>query len=179
MWSRVRSQSRRENTSTDLALFNYVVQHMDYVLNIENLILCTRLFAPYTSTRRTEAHAFSVKERKHDQTAIEVGCSPHPDRWTGHPYTWLDPEIPGDASVDIDWYIRYARLAEEAKFDLVFIVDSQFITADSPPHYLNRLEPLTLLSALAVATEHIGLVGTRPPRSISPSIWRADSDLSI
>jgi FMN-dependent oxidoreductase (nitrilotriacetate monooxygenase family) len=78
----------------------------------------------------------------------------------GHHYTWLDPEIPSDASVNIDWYIEQARLAEESKFDLVFIVDSQFITADSPPHYLNRLEPLTLLSALAVTTHHIGLVGT-------------------
>jgi alkanesulfonate monooxygenase SsuD/methylene tetrahydromethanopterin reductase-like flavin-dependent oxidoreductase (luciferase family) len=39
-------------------------------------------------------------------------------------------------------------------------MDSQFITADSPPHYLNRLEPLTLLSALAVATRDVGLVGT-------------------
>jgi len=73
---------------------------------------------------------------------------------------WLDPEIPGDASVNIDWYIDIVRQAEAAKFDLVFIVDSQLITADSPPHYLNRLEPLTLLSALAVATSHIGLVGT-------------------
>ncbi|MBE2992210.1 LLM class flavin-dependent oxidoreductase [Sphingomonas sp. CFBP 13603] len=73
---------------------------------------------------------------------------------------WLDPEIPVDASVNIDWYIDIVRQAEAAKFDLVFIVDSQFITADSPPHYLNRLEPLTLLSALAVATSHIGLVGT-------------------
>jgi FMN-dependent oxidoreductase (nitrilotriacetate monooxygenase family) len=73
---------------------------------------------------------------------------------------WLDPEIPGDASVNIDWYIDVVRQAEAAKFDLVFIVDSQYITKDSPPHYLNRLEPLTLLSALAVATSHIGLVGT-------------------
>ena len=73
---------------------------------------------------------------------------------------WLDPEIPVDASVNIDWYIDIVHQAEAAKFDLVFIVDSQFITADSPPHYLNRLEPLTLLSALAVATSHIGLVGT-------------------
>ncbi len=55
---------------------------------------------------------------------------------------------------------RYRPAGGAAKFDLVFIVDSQFITADSPPHYLNRLEPLTLLSALAVATSHIGLVGT-------------------
>jgi FMN-dependent oxidoreductase (nitrilotriacetate monooxygenase family) len=78
----------------------------------------------------------------------------------GQHYRWLDPEIPGDASVDVNWYIGQAQLAEAAKFDLVFIVDSQFITADSPPHYLNRLEPLTLLSALAVVTQHIGLVGT-------------------
>jgi FMN-dependent oxidoreductase (nitrilotriacetate monooxygenase family) len=78
----------------------------------------------------------------------------------GHHFTWLDPEIPTDASVNIDWYIEYTRAAEAARFDLVFIVDSQFITLDSPPHYLNRLEPFTLLSALAVTTQHIGLVGT-------------------
>ncbi len=78
----------------------------------------------------------------------------------GHHYLWLDPEIPGDASVNINWYIEQARLAEAAKFDLIFIVDSQFITADSPPHYLNRLEPMTLLSALAVSTRHLGLVAT-------------------
>lgn len=78
----------------------------------------------------------------------------------GHHFRWLDPEIPGDASIDVNWYIDYAQQAEMALFDLVFIVDSQFITADSPPHYLNRLEPLTLLSALAVVTRNIGLVGT-------------------
>jgi FMN-dependent oxidoreductase (nitrilotriacetate monooxygenase family) len=74
--------------------------------------------------------------------------------------TWLSPEIPADASVDIRWYIARAQDAEAAKFDLVFIVDSQFITPDSPNHYLSRLEPLTLLSAVAVHTENIGLVGT-------------------
>src|SRR6476661_4634724 len=91
---------------------------------------------------------------------LKLGAVLTPTGGPGHPYTWLDPEIPADASVDIDWYIRYARLAEQARFDLVFIVDSQFITPDSPPHYLNRLEPLTLLSAVAVSTSHIGLVGT-------------------
>jgi FMN-dependent oxidoreductase (nitrilotriacetate monooxygenase family) len=78
----------------------------------------------------------------------------------GQHNTWLSPEIPGNASVDVRWYIARAQQAEAAKFDLVFIVDSQFITADSPNHYLSRLEPLTLLSAVAVHTEHIGLVGT-------------------
>ena len=78
----------------------------------------------------------------------------------GQHNTWLNPEIPGNASVDVRWYIARAQEAEAAKFDLIFIVDSQFITADSPNHYLSRLEPLTLLSAVAVQTSHIGLVAT-------------------
>ena len=79
---------------------------------------------------------------------------------------WRDPDLPGDASINIDWYIENARLAEEAKFDFVFIADSPLITADSGPHVLNRLEPLTLLSAVAVATSKIGLVAT-----LTTSYW--------
>ena len=78
----------------------------------------------------------------------------------GQHNTWLNPDVAADSSVDVHWYIARAKEAEAAKFDLVFIVDSQFITPDSPNHYLNRLEPFTLLSALAVSTSHIGLVGT-------------------
>lgn len=91
---------------------------------------------------------------------LKLGLVPTGVGGPGEYNRWLDPEIPVDASVNIDWYIDIVRQAEAAKFDLVFIVDSQFITPDSPPHYLNRLEPLTLLSALAVATKHIGLIGT-------------------
>lgn len=81
-------------------------------------------------------------------------------------YNWRHPDVPGDASVDIDWYITNAKLAEDAKFDLVFIVDSPFITPDTSPHFLNRLEPLTLLSAVAGHTSRIGLVGT-----LTTSYW--------
>jgi FMN-dependent oxidoreductase (nitrilotriacetate monooxygenase family) len=73
---------------------------------------------------------------------------------------WRDANLPGDASIDIDWYRENARKAEAAKFDLVFIVDSPYITPDTAPHFLNRLEPLTLLSAVAGATTRIGLVAT-------------------
>ena len=79
---------------------------------------------------------------------------------------WRHPDLPGDASIDIDWYIANARKAEAAKFDLVFIVDSPYITPDTAPHFLNRLEPLTLLSGVAVATSRIGLVGT-----LTTSYW--------
>lgn len=91
---------------------------------------------------------------------LKLGLVPTGVGGPGDSNRWLDTDIPLDASVSIDWYIDIVQQAEAAKFDLVFIVDSQFITANSPPHYLNRLEPLTLLSALAVATRNIGLVGT-------------------
>src|SRR6202044_1378514 len=53
-----------------------------------------------------------------------------------------------------------AKLAERGLFDAFFVVDSQFINASYPAHYLNRLEPLTLLSAVATHTTNIGLVAT-------------------
>lgn len=81
-------------------------------------------------------------------------------------HSWRDPDLAGDASVDIDWYIENAKLAEQAKFDLIFIVDSPFITPDTAPHFLNRLEPLTLLSAVASHTKRIGVVGT-----LTTSYW--------
>lgn len=81
---------------------------------------------------------------------------------------WKDPRVPKNASIDIDWYIAQAKAAEHAAFDALFIVDSQFINATYPPHYLNRLEPLTLLAAVAVHTRHIGLVGTLSSTYNSP-----------
>jgi FMN-dependent oxidoreductase (nitrilotriacetate monooxygenase family) len=99
---------------------------------------------------------------------IKLGLIPMGAGGPGTYDLWRDPEIPGDASVNIDWYLEVVRAAEAAKFDLVFIVDSQFITPHSPPHYLNRLEPLTLLSALSTATSHIGLVGTATTSFNSP-----------
>ena len=73
---------------------------------------------------------------------------------------WRHPDLPGDASIDVDWYRETARKAESAKFDFVFMVDSPYITPDTAPHFLNRLEPLTALSAVAGATSHIGLIAT-------------------
>ncbi|KRA37829.1 MULTISPECIES: LLM class flavin-dependent oxidoreductase [unclassified Nocardioides] len=99
---------------------------------------------------------------------IHLGAVPYGTGGPGSHTLWLDPEIPGDASVDVAWFTEIAQLAERGRFDLLFIVDSQFITPYSPPHYLNRLEPLTLLSALATQTSHIGLVGTATTSFNSP-----------
>ncbi|WP_339178593.1 LLM class flavin-dependent oxidoreductase [Paenibacillus sp. FSL H8-0317] len=73
---------------------------------------------------------------------------------------WRHPDIPVNASVSLEFYQKQARIAEKGKFDLLFIADGLFINEKSNPHFLNRFEPLTLLSALAGATSHIGLVAT-------------------
>jgi FMN-dependent oxidoreductase (nitrilotriacetate monooxygenase family) len=73
---------------------------------------------------------------------------------------WRHQDADPSASTNIDFYLRQARLAEQGKFDFLFVADSVHITEKSSPHYLNRFEPLTILSALATATSNIGLVGT-------------------
>lgn len=73
---------------------------------------------------------------------------------------WRHPAMPSDASVSFEFYKQQAQTSERGKFDFVFIADALYINEKSNPHYLNRFEPLTILSALAVVTSNIGLVGT-------------------
>ncbi|MFZ2393868.1 LLM class flavin-dependent oxidoreductase [Rhodoferax sp.] len=65
-----------------------------------------------------------------------------------------------DASVNFNFYKEQAQLAEQGRFEFLFVADSVSINARSSPHYLNRFEPLTILSGLAAVTSKIGLVGT-------------------
>ena len=81
---------------------------------------------------------------------------------------WKDPRVAKNSSIDINYYIQQAKLGEQGLFDAFFIVDSQFINASYPAHYLNRLEPLTLLSAVATHTTNIGLVATASSTYNSP-----------
>ncbi|PID14951.1 LLM class flavin-dependent oxidoreductase [Sporosarcina sp. P34] len=73
---------------------------------------------------------------------------------------WRHPTMPSDASVSFEFYKQQALASERGKFDFVFIADALYINEQSNPHYLNRFEPLTILSALAAVTSNIGLVGT-------------------
>ena len=73
---------------------------------------------------------------------------------------WRHPDRDVNASTSFPFYKRQAQLAERGKFDFLFVADSLSITDKSSPHYLNRIEPISILSALAAATSHIGLVGT-------------------
>jgi len=78
----------------------------------------------------------------------------------GNMGAWRHPNALTDASVNFGFYVQQAQKAEAGKFDLVFIADGLYINEKSLPHFLNRFEPLTILSALAAVTSKIGLVGT-------------------
>ncbi|QGG54448.1 LLM class flavin-dependent oxidoreductase [Paenibacillus sp. B01] len=73
---------------------------------------------------------------------------------------WRHPDIQADASTNFKLYREWTRKAEEGRFDLVFVADGLYINEKSIPHFLDRFEPITILSALAAASERIGLVGT-------------------
>jgi hypothetical protein len=53
-----------------------------------------------------------------------------------------------------------ARLAESAKFDSLFLADGPVLQGTGEFRTPGQLEPLTLLTALAAATERIGLIAT-------------------
>ena len=55
---------------------------------------------------------------------------------------------------------RIATTAERGRFDLLFLADGLTTGAEAHPSTVVRLEPLTLLGALAMSTSHIGLAAT-------------------
>jgi N-acetyl-S-(2-succino)cysteine monooxygenase len=93
-----------------------------------------------------------------------IGALIHPNG--SHAASWLMQEARPHASTDIDYYRAMAQLAERGKFDFFFIADTpaartENLTAWSrAPLFMNVLEPITLLAAVAGATRHIGLGAT-------------------
>lgn len=84
----------------------------------------------------------------------------------GHPASWLHPKANAAGSTDVAYYRSLAQTAERGLFDLFFIADTPAARTDNLhawsrfPMFMNVLEPVTLLTALAGATTHIGLGGT-------------------
>lgn len=78
----------------------------------------------------------------------------------GHMNSWRHQKAPADASVNFRYFTELAQRAEAAQFDFLFVADGLHINEKSLPHFLNRFEPIALLSALAAVTDNIGLAGT-------------------
>ncbi|MCB8877096.1 LLM class flavin-dependent oxidoreductase [Acidisoma silvae] len=81
-----------------------------------------------------------------------------------HRLSWRHPNAPGQEIFDLAYYQKLVAEAERAKIDAVFIADHLGIWDNfesGVAHYANtRLEPITLVSALAAVTKHIGFMVT-------------------
>ncbi|MFR9803756.1 NtaA/DmoA family FMN-dependent monooxygenase [Pseudonocardia sp. RS010] len=75
-------------------------------------------------------------------------------------HSWMHPGTPRDAATSLAAAQRLVELAESANFAFAFMADNVSMDLTAKPYYVNRLEPITALSALAAVTSRIGLVAT-------------------
>lgn len=99
-----------------------------------------------------------------DRGRMRLGAYFNP---TGHHVaSWRHPRAQKDAHVNIKHYVEIARTAERAKFDMIFLADSaatrkaDIEALERSIQFIANFEPITLLSALAMATDKIGLIAT-------------------
>lgn len=77
-----------------------------------------------------------------------------------HEGAWRHPGSNHKALTDLELYVEAAQIAEEAKFDAVFLADTLAAGNSSGLASSGSLEPIVLLSLLAAHTKKIGLIGT-------------------
>jgi FMN-dependent oxidoreductase (nitrilotriacetate monooxygenase family) len=77
-----------------------------------------------------------------------------------HEAAWRLPQSNPRADFDLQHWIELAKLAEDAKFDSLFLADGPALTGSGEFRPPGQLEPLTLLTALAQHTSRIGLIAT-------------------
>ncbi|MGW6521451.1 LLM class flavin-dependent oxidoreductase [Streptomyces sp. NPDC054962] len=85
-----------------------------------------------------------------------------------HEASWRLPESDPYAHVELDHYVHLARIAERGTFDSLFLADGPQLWGTIAQRPAGALEPLTLLTALATATRHIGLIATASTSYNSP-----------
>ena len=94
---------------------------------------------------------------------------------TGHHIaSWRDPGVAADSNASLRHLIATTQTAERALFDFVFIADSNSTFGPDDPKIWKRtavtmrIEPLTLLGALAAVTSQIGLISTATTTYLDP-----------
>ncbi|MBP0494640.1 LLM class flavin-dependent oxidoreductase [Roseomonas indoligenes] len=82
-----------------------------------------------------------------------------------HTAAWRYPGAFPDANFNLQHLVRFAKALEAARFDAFFMADHQAVL-NMPIQALKRsatvtsFDPMTLLPALAMVTEHLGLIAT-------------------
>src|SRR3954468_11548447 len=106
-----------------------------------------------------------------DKRQLRLGAFMRPV--TIHTAAWRYPGAYPDANFNFGHLKRFAQTLERGKFDAFFMADHQALL-NMPMQALKRsgtvtsFEPLTLLPALAVVTERLGLIATPSPTYNEP-----------
>ena len=77
-----------------------------------------------------------------------------------HEAAWNHPDASPMSPTDVRYYQALAQRAEAGLFDSIFFADVLALPEDAARSGRIWLEPVTLLAAIAVATERIGLIAT-------------------
>ncbi len=77
-----------------------------------------------------------------------------------HEAAWRHPGTDPRRARTLQHYVDIARTAERGKLDSLFLADGVALWGNVRHNSHSHFEPLTLLSALAATTEHIGLIAT-------------------
>lgn len=83
------------------------------------------------------------------------------------PLAWRQADAQAEGDMNLDFYVRIARAAERGKFDAMFLADNvamnEWHTGTEAADRVGNacvFEPFTLLSALAMVTDRLGLMAT-------------------
>ncbi|MFD8543174.1 LLM class flavin-dependent oxidoreductase [Streptomyces sp. NPDC059649] len=77
-----------------------------------------------------------------------------------HDAAWRHPRTQPERVTDLRYFQQLAQTAERGRLDSIFFADGLALWGKVRHNALGGFEPLTLLSALAAVTEHIGLIAT-------------------
>jgi len=78
----------------------------------------------------------------------------------GHGAAWRLGEVAPSALLDVDYFTNIARISERGTLDAIFLADGPALIGDVADAPAGRLEPTVLLTAVALATSHIGVIAT-------------------
>jgi FMN-dependent oxidoreductase (nitrilotriacetate monooxygenase family) len=85
-----------------------------------------------------------------------------------HEASWRLPESDPEATTSVKHFQRLAQIAERGTFDSLFLADGPVMFGNVAQRPSGVIEPLTLLTALALVTEHVGLIATASTSYNSP-----------
>lgn len=95
-----------------------------------------------------------------------------------HEAAWRHPRTDRHRLLDVNHFVELGRIAERGRLDSIFLADILAVGPNIARNTPSVFEPLTLLSAVATHTRHVGLIATASTTYNSPySLARAFNSL--